>query len=496
MTEDEVPVVADDDLWAGLVDEHGTPLDEVYGADVGPHVAGEPPEVATAAEGIAARYRLPEEFWGARELFKRIRQAAWAGGSHPDAVLACVLARAAGAIGHEVLFDSGRGAPGTLSLFVCLLAPTGIGKTDAYNAATTLVRLPSHLTDEFGEPNPDVFRDGLGLSSGEGIAETFIGTVEEETGRTVSKGRGSRATLEPETVRKRKVVRHRACFFNDEGETITTLMSERKGSTLGPTLRMAWSGAALSQANASEDRFRYVPKRQYGMGVIIGYQPDVAVDLLAGVGPGTPQRFLWFGAQDTEMPEDEHAWPEPITLPAEGAPTGVIEFPAEIKSWLRRQHRGKHRGEIVVDPMDSHEPLMRCKLTALLCYLDGRMVVDPDDWVLAGMIWAVSCAIRDRLIEHRDRQAAEDKERRREERISETVALEVAKQSVGKDIERVARRIARKVHDSFEPLKAYAVRKDFGRDKPHFDAAVGHAEEMGWVVLDDGLLGPGPSQPS
>jgi hypothetical protein len=485
------------DMWAGTIDDEGHPLDGVYEADLAPHESPEGPADASAQEAIAARYRLPEEFWGARELFKRIRQAAWASGSHPDAVLGCVLARAAGAVGHEVLFDSGRGGPGTLSLFVCLLAPSGVGKTDAYNAATTLVRLPDHLTDYWGEPDPDVFRDGLALSTGEGIAETFMGVVERETGRMVTKGRGRNAQPEPEMERVRTVVRHRACFFMDEGELLTTLIHGRQGSTLGPTLRTAWVGQALSQANASEEKFRYVPKRSYSMGVIIGYQPDVAVALLADVGPGTPQRFLWFGAQDTEMPEDPCEWPEPVTLPPNGAPTGIIEFPAEIKRWLRAQHRGKHRGEIVVDPMDSHEPLMRCKLTALLCYLDGRMMVNRDDWILAGMIWATSRSIRDRLIGYRDQEAAARKSREREDKLNSAAAEEAVRLRVSSDIERVARRIARKVSEQEAPVRRAAMRRDFGRDKTNFNAALAHAEALGWVSTsdDESVLLPGAERP-
>lgn len=492
----------DDDLWAGRTEADGfTPRDEVYGDELEPHVSESTPKDMTAEEAIAARYRLPEEFWGSREMFKRVRQAAWATGNHPDAVLACVLARAAGAIGHEVKFDSYRGPHGTLSLYVCLLAKSGIGKSEAYNAATSLVRLPRHLTGEDGEADPEIFRDGQGVGSGEGIAEAFMGTVEIETGRTVMKGRGRAAQPEPETRNVRRAVRHRAFFFVDEGEVLTKLMRERQGSTLGGTLRSAWSGAALSQANATEDRFRYVPKGAYTIGLTIGYQPDTAVAMLSDVGPGTPQRFLWFGAQDTEMPPERYEWPEPITLPPDDAPTGVIHFPKEVKDWLWTQHRGKHLGEIEIDPMDSHEPLMRCKLASLLCYLDGRMLVDRSDWVLAGMIWSVSCAIRNRLIRERDAAVKAEADRKREARLAEVTEAEVIRASVSSEVEQVARRIARAVaeaEETFEQVKRYRLKKDFGRLKPFFDAGLAHARGMGWIGPEevDGCLVQGPSRPA
>lgn len=501
----EVPA----DLWEGLTDDSGIPLDEVYGDDIAPHVVAETPQDMSEQEAIAARYRLPEEFWGARELFKSIRQAAWASQTHPDAVLAGVLTRAAGAAGRDVVFDTGKSL-GTMSLFACLLAPSGIGKSDAYKAASRLVRLPSHLCEPDGSVNMDVFRDGLALSTGEGIAESFMGTVEQEalnpdgSVKYAVKGRGRNAAPEPEMVKVRKAVRTRAFFWVDEGEALTKIMTERSGSRLGPDMRSAWSGGSLGQANASDDRWRHVPGGSYSMGLLIGYQPETAVAMLSDVGPGTPQRFLWFGAQDTEMPdpdEEDYEFPEPIVLPSEDLRTGIVQFPTELRRWLKRQIYGKHRGRIEIDPMDSHEPLMRAKLSALLCWLDGRWLVNRDDWTLAGMIWSASCAIRDRLIRHRDTQKARQEESQREARMAEATEIEFIRVTVSTDVERVARRIwrgAKKADEAFDQIKRYKMREGFGRDKKVFDLALRHAVSVGWVVCDestDECVVPGGSQP-
>lgn len=500
----------DDDLWAGeQIDEHGLVAepDEIYGDEIGPHVVDETPAGLTAQETIAARYRLPEEFWGAREMFKTIRQAAWASQTHPDAVLAAVLTRAAGAAGHDVTFESGK-SMGTMSLFACLLAPSGIGKSDAYKAATRLVRLPPHLCEADGSVNMDVFRDGLSISTGEGVAETFMGSVEVEAtnpdGSVKYEVKGRNRVPEPVMVKVRRAVRHRAFFWVDEGEALTKIMSERAGSRLGPDIRSAWSGGSLGQANASEDRWRHVPGGTYSMGLLIGYQPETAVAMLSDVGPGTPQRFLWFGAQDTEMPnpdEEDFEFPEPLTLPPAEAREGVIQFPAELRKWFRRNVWGKHRRIIEIDPMDSHEPLMRAKLAALLCWLDGRMLVNRDDWILSGMIWSTSCAIRDRLIRHRDAAAERAAEERLERKVTEATAIEMAKATVSSEVEQVARRITRAVHEAAEQeetVKRYKLKKNFGRLKPFFDAGLTHARAMGWIAPDeaDGCLAAGPSVPS
>lgn len=497
MTEPAEPheAVVPGDLWEGMVDDAGFPVEveDVYGENVAPAVHTAVIAGATAQENIAASYRLPEEFWGSRELFKRVRQAAWANQAHPDAVLACVLARASGAIGHEVKFDSGRGPTGTLSLFVCLLAKSGIGKSEAAKAAETVVRLPRHLLDLDGSTDMEVFRDGIGIGTGEGLAEAFMGWVERDTGEVKT----TRGKVEPITVKTRAVVRHRAYFYVDEGAMLTTLMNDRKGSTLGATLRTAWSGGTLGQANAKEETTRFVKGGLYALGIAIGYQPSTAVELLSDVGPGTPQRFLWFGAQDTEMPEGRTSWPEPIDLIPDGMQAGVIDFPDELKDWFHRQTRAKHLGEVEFDELDSHEPLMRAKLTALLCYLDGRMLVNRDDWVLAGMLWSVSKAIRDRLVRHRDQRRAEAERLERERRLEEASEIEMQKVTISADVERAARAIFRKVSNSFDPLKRYKVKENFGRDKPIFNVALAHARAMGWIDPEepDGCLIIGATAP-
>jgi hypothetical protein len=335
-------ISAAEDLWAGeRVDEDGYVLerDDVYGDEVGPHVVDSTPADMTAQEAIAARYRLPEEFWGSREVFKLIRQAAWQSQTHPDAVLACVLTRVAGALGPEVSFDTGKSL-GTMSLFAVLLSKSGIGKSDAVKAAKRLMRMPSWLCGPDGAIDMDLFRDGLALSTGEGLAETFMGTVEVEATnpdgsvKYEMKGRGRNAVPEPVMVKVRKAVRGRAWFYVDEGEVLTKLMHERSGATLGGHLRTAWSGAALSQSNASEERWRYVPDGSYTVGMIIGYQPETAVTMLSEVGPGTPQRFLWLGAQDTEMPSPDEAFefPEAIVLPMRVTVSAEVERVAR-KIW-------------------------------------------------------------------------------------------------------------------------------------------------------------------
>jgi hypothetical protein len=474
----------DSDLWAG------------WGDGGGAWSAAEPPDDppdAIAAQAIASGQAsvplamLPEEFWGARQLFKDIRQAAHATLNSADAVLGCILARASAMVHRDLKFDSGRGPTGSMNQFVALVARSGIGKSTASECAEGLILPPTHLSKLDGTTDPDRFRDGVGLGTGEGMAEAYMGWAERDTGEVHKSGpnRG-----EPKTEKYRTQVRHNAYLYLDEGQTLTKMMKERQGTTIGATIRTAWGGGPLGQANAQETTTRFVARGSYSMGMVICYQPAVAQDLLADGAPGTPQRFLWLSAIDTNIPEEAPHCPDPFRLPIEdrtGRPiTGVVEFPQALKTKLRREHLAKVRGEVEVEELDSHAPLMLCKLAALLAVLDERLAVSHEDWELANLIWRVSCATRDRLIEFGRREA----ERRHEEKIAgkiaEVEAASLASREVDHNIDRVARLISRRVRAAEKPVVRYLLKKNIGSDnKRFFDTALSHAKNLQWVSLDD-----------
>lgn len=483
----------DDDPWAGMVDESGFPF------EIEPAASVAAADVAAGAD-TPRLFNLPEEFWGARELFKVIRQQARADGTGPDAVLGAVLARASAMISHELKFDSGK--IGTFNMFVNIVSPSGIGKTEAMRSAQRVIEAPAYLAGPDGTVDFERFRDGMSLGSGEGLAEVFMGTKEIDTGEFFKSGPNKG---DPKTKPVRAQVRNNAFLFLDEGEALTKML-ERKGATVGQTLRTAWTGATLGAANAQETTTRFIPDGMYSLGLLIGWQPKPAMALINDKGGGTPQRFLWLSALDPDMPDDPDERPESIRLPlcdGESRPVrGTVHFPAEIKRAIRAALVGKHRTGEGGDELHSHEPLMRCKLAALLCVLDGRRMVDQDDWRLAGMIWQVSCAVRDRLVEFGRQEMARADLARREQLVADAEASEAARLRVSDKILGYARRIAHRVHDAsdkFERVKRSEYRRNFGKvEKPFFDDALNYATTQGWVELeDDGVwLAAGSSRPA
>ncbi|MET9479849.1 hypothetical protein [Streptomyces sp. NPDC006638] len=451
-----------------------------------------------AGQGIPGL--LPESFYAARPELQHIRQAGHSRNRSGDVAFLATLTRLSGMVSHRIRADTGVGGFASLNLFGGIVGPSGIGKSSGVEVADRLMPAPTSLD----------FRDGLPIGSGEGVAEIFMDTVEEETGE-ITRGRGGTAT--PVTRKVRKQVRHNAFFYVDEGATITRLMKERSGSTLGETLRSAAVGQTLGQTNASKDTSRYIPSGSYSMGMLVGFQPETAAPMFEEVAEGTPQRFLWVQVVDPSIPDEQPAWPgelydwRPAAVAAEGGERHglvLVSFDQDIKDELRRADLAKARGETSVrdmNPLDSHAPLMRVKVASLLAILGGRRHVNAEDWELAGVVWEASCATRDAVLRYSEGLRRREQEQRTQARIVEEVRVEQAKVSAEdaraeKAVDRIALRVAVLVRDN-GPLTRKEVRaKCAGRDKRYVNDAIAYAELREWVADAGGKLAPGPVPPS
>lgn len=485
----------DDDPWAGMVDDQG----DLFEIEPAEQVAAEAVATGDGIDKMRLAH-LPPEFWGARELFKQVWVAAKAEGTAPDAVLGAVLARASAMVSHRLTFNSGR--PGNLNLFVNLIAPSGIGKTESMRTAKRLIAVPSHLCDRFGEINRDRYREAS-LGSGEGMAEIFMGVKEIDTGEFFRSGPNKG---DPKTKPVRMQIRNNAFLHLDEGEALSKMM-DRRGATVGTTIRSAWTGSQLGQSNAAELTTRDIPDGSYALGMLIGYQPHAAQEMLSDGGGGTPQRFLWFSALDDDMAAGPSDPPPMFRLPlCDGygnAVEGVIEFPPEIKQALWDSIKAKNDMTITVAELDSHEPLTRCKVAALLCALDGRMLVDRDDWRLAGMIWSVSCGVRDRLVAFGRQQKEHQREIERDRHVELIAAGEVAKIEVNERVVGYARQIAGRVAaaEAETPFATLGRSDERRRIKSalrgSWDAGLEYARARGWVeiVADGARIAVGDSRP-
>ncbi|MFF9324014.1 hypothetical protein ACF1AY_04775 [Streptomyces sp. NPDC014776] len=442
---------------------------------------------------------IPEEFYAARPELAHIRQAGHSRNRSGDVALVSVLTRLSALVSHRIRADTGVAGYASLNLFAGIVGPSGIGKSTGVEVADRLMPAPPELD----------FRDGLPLGSGEGLAEVFMGVVEEETGEVRRKG----GTETPVTVSVRKQVRHNAFFYVDEGATITRLMKERSGSTLGETLRSAAVGQTLGQTNASKDTSRYIPSGSYSLGLLVGFQPETAAPLFEEVAEGTPQRFLWVQVVDPSVPDVQppwpgelHAWREAAVVPpgSGGDRFVLVTFDEQIRAELRAADLAKVRGEVTAEemnPLDSHAPLMRVKLASLLAILAGRRHVNLEDWALAQMLWRSSCATRDAILAYSQEQRRLEREERTKARIEEEVRVDHAKQlaeaaRADRAVERLAMRLAMATREHGPQTRKAMRARTAGRDKRYLTDAFAYAVLREWVMEVDGRFVPGPVPPS
>lgn len=433
-------------------------------------------EAIRAGKEYAIAAVLPEEFWE-RPVLKHIRDAAYSRSLAADAVLGVTLARLSSMMHHDLKIDFGLGVT-TANIFTGLYGPPGAGKSSSAHCAYDLLGPPPYLAD---------FPDGLGIGSGEGIAELFMGTVEGEESfeEQIAAGR-----KKPRKWTKRRQVRHNAFLYVDEGTTIIKLGVERKGSILGESIRSSWSGSTLGQANAREETTRLVPAHSYSLGMAVGFQQLPAEKLLEDSGTGTPQRFLWVSAIDPRIPNEDVPWPGPLhtgLIDDHHEPvTGVIMPPEFVRQFVSMQGKLRRRGEIEVSVLEEHDTLMRCKIASLLAILDERSQVADEDWELAQMVMKCSNATRDRIVELARQRRQAEVDARHEEAATRAVVVQAALTSMDADVLKMAQRVNRKVAESErQALTMGQINKLFDAKKRHLaEAAVDYAIKSEWIFFD------------
>lgn len=430
-----------------------------------------------------ASIQLPEEFWNAHPTLVDIRTAARARFLGPDAVLGALLARMAGYVNPQaVSVDTGVSDASTLNLLTAAVGPPGASKSESCAFSGQLIPAAHFPYVQLGN-----------VGSGEGIAETYMGDL--ETGEVGRNGK-------PVTERRQKFFS--AFLEADEGEILSKL-GERSGSTLGVTLRTAFTGGALGQKNASRERSRDV--RGYALGVYMAFQPETVRPLLAEKAQGTPQRVLFLSATDPNAPdvpvqstlpgtgEDAQGARTPsreelarrLTANAQTAACGfrVLTFPAAVVQEVRAARLAGLRGDAQTD---GHRTYLRLKVAALLTLLlDGAADRVPVAyWELAGQMTATSEAVRD----HLEREAAAEAR----------AAAEAARQAhADREVYADHERHYARLHRLAERVRKYAAEagsegvsvagrgglrtRVAAKERGLLPEALEYAQERGWVTV-------------
>lgn len=433
-------------------------------------------------ECLSTSANLPDDFWAERDVLRHIRQAAHARARSADAVLAVALARVAALVPPAVVLPGLVGERGSLNLAVGLVGGSGTGKTSAMGPAEGLVPFPALVAGTLPKTEvPEV----APLGSGEGLIERYFVTVPSgEKGKPATKEQGHDSIM----------------FTLDEGQALAE-MGGRSGATLLPTIRSAWSGSLVGQANADAARRRKLDAHAYRFTLVVGFQPEYAAGLIGDVAGGTPQRFLFASSTDPSIPMEAVEWPgslgwsPPIT-------EGVLDVAKVVRDEIRAHAVGASQGRIKIPELDSHRNLLRLKVAGLLALLESRTTITDDDWRLAGAVVQASCDVRQAVIDKAEASASaiENAGHARAARRESVVADAGTQRAT----ERVAKGMARWVHRAPEEKRTigYAWRDGTAsRDRKLTtqDEALTYGIEHGWFTIDEAqpeALVPGISSPA
>lgn len=422
--------------------------------------ASPPANVDPATGEIVRGHRnLPPEFWASRPSLDHIRRAAHSRTRCADAVLLFTLGRVAALVHPTTTLPAIVGGRASLNFLGGVVSSSGGGKSTAGAVARDLV--PIGRRDVVADVPP---------GSGEGLAELFFELVEEEG----------------DDGKKRKVKRQTksaAFIYLDEGQALAE-MGNRKGATLLPTLRSAWSGEVIGQSNATVETHRVLPAHSYRMAILVGFQLEYAAGLIDDAPGGTPQRFVFATATDPSVPDEPPEWPGELDIEVPPIISGGrdIVFDTEVADEIRRRSLMQVRGELEPDALDTHRDQVRMKVAALLGILDGRLCVSREDWELAGVVMATSNAVRNWVIEHARLQARRSEDARTAALARRDAALQDEAQR--RALISGAKSIARRVHkvggeSKFSVVRAAVASKH--RELVSVEDMLTHAVEEKWI---------------
>lgn len=426
----------------------------LWGADAGG--GGQGPSAAEpepAAERAAIT--LPADFWQARPELLAIRAFARASLVSPDALLGQALAVSAtlAAPGTRLMTLGESCSGATVSLYVVTTAASGIGKTSAAKARRAM--MPTFDQEPPLDEPP---------GSGEGLADAFMGVVEVQP-----------ASGKKKAEVERRQVRHRAHFHCDEAAALLKLL-RRENGTLGESLRRAFTGEPLGQRNATAERTRVV--REYALSFTMNATEGSIPELLSYAEVGLPQRFVWLSGFDFEAPEDTPPATAPVLQPLSGA----VYFDDAIVAELRAIRRAALRGEAVADELESHAPLIRARIAAILAGWAGRCEVGRDDWQLAGVIMETSRAVRSAAMRKAERLTADDRAKRAHERGQTAQVVRAMCDATATAVDRIAAALRRRVERDGRAKRRDLVQAVTSKSRHLFEAALDRALERGLIV--------------
>jgi hypothetical protein len=395
-------------------------------------------------------------FWGRRETLKIIHQGAQHLRTSPLAVLGVTLARMCTMIPPHYVLPPITGGPASLNIFIGLVGPSGSGKGAATAASIEIFNIGDDL-----DGSEHIKRTMLNLGSGEGVVHAF---------------RRNPTSEERQQGINTPQINNEACLFMIPEIDLLTATAGRQGATIMPILRSMWSGEQLGFQNADQSKRLQVTAHTYRACIVAGIQPLKADKLLGDSDGGTPQRFLFLPVDDPTAPPRGQAPPQvkPIQwfLSQRAIVDGkvMIQLPQQIIDEIedRRLMMLTNQKE-AASQMGGHDMLGKLKIAALLALLENRIIVDLEDWELAGVIHRYSVWMRESMIKQlNDRtmrldEARIERESKKQDHLARTIESEkeailnavthvlAERQKAGKTASVTRNMIAQQIHSKLRP---------------------------------------------
>ena len=204
---------------------------------------------------------------------------------------------------------------------------------------------------------------------------------------------------------KRKL-RDNAFVYVDEGQTLNQ-QGKRQGNIVLPTIRSAFSGETSGRPTLARRPPARPAVATARNGDELPERERAGVDGRRRAGYAATIHHVL--ATDPTVPLEPPEHPgyyldvEAHQAQARSVPPGKSTTNCGSKTTPRSP-----ANEEDDDELDSHEPLMLSKLSALLCLIDWSHRGDPDDLALAKIMYATSRAVMDDLVEY-GREKQQDK---------------------------------------------------------------------------------------
>jgi hypothetical protein len=140
---------------------------------------------------------------------------------------------------------------------------------------------------------------------------------------------------------------------------------------------------------------------------------------------------------------------------------------------------------------------MLSKLSALLCLIDGRSMVTPDDWQLAKVMYATSRAVMDDLVAYGKEMQQNKADAYADAHATREARGYLAKKNADGNVARIARLTYGHVCDAGGVMTVGAAKyKHNSRDRGLFHDGLDYAVSIRWLTTDGKKIATGLEVPS